>query len=189
MTEKSNSIQALFDKCATEKAKETDLSALDAALEAGGRDKLMRIGNLTRNNIDRILNEFHNPGMALLESKYLKELRSDFGYSNAPPIEKLMIDSINLAWLRWQYFEYIYTEQNKTGMTLEQAAFWEKRMTAAQGRFLKASTTYARIKKLARNDPTLQVNIAAPGGQQVNIAGDYKKEETIIEAKLEEKNP
>ncbi len=184
----SDEIVALFDKCSTEKAKQADLEALSTALDAGGRDKLMQIGNMTYTNTNSILNQFHNQGYELLEQKYLKELKADFGYDAAPPLEKLVIDAITLAWLRWQYYETVYTQKNKEGMALQQATFWEKRMTAAQGRFLKAAATYARIKKLARNDPALQVNIAAPGGQQVNIAGDYKKEETIIEAKLEEKN-
>jgi hypothetical protein len=41
---------------------------------------------------------------------------------------------------------------------------------AAQARYLRACETLARIRKLARSTPALQVNIAADGGRQVNLA-------------------
>ena len=52
-------------------------------------------------------------------------------------------------------------------MTLGQ--YWEKRLSAVQGRYLRALTTLARIRKMGL--PAMQVNIATEGGQQVNIAG------------------
>jgi len=45
--------------------------------------------------------------------------------------------------------------------------YWEKRLTAAQRRFTRACETLARVRKLSRNTPALQFNIATSGGQQV----------------------
>ena len=56
-----------------------------------------------------------------------------------------------------------YTQ--KYQITLE-----EKRLSAAQRRFIRACETLARVRKLSRNTPALQFNIATSGGQQVNLA-------------------
>jgi len=60
-------------------------------------------------------------------------------------------------------------------MTIDQAHFLEKRLNAAQWRFLRAVETLARVRKIARRTPPLQVNIATQGGQQVNVAGDVER--------------
>jgi hypothetical protein len=54
--------------------------------------------------------------------------------------------------------------------TVTMGIYWEKRLTAAQKQFTRACETLARVKKLSRNTPALQFNIAASGGQQVNLA-------------------
>ena len=43
---------------------------------------------------------------------------------------------------------------------------------STQVRFLRAIETLARVRRLARNTPALQINIAREGGQQVNVQGD-----------------
>jgi hypothetical protein len=48
--------------------------------------------------------------------------------------------------------------------------YWDRRLTGAQRRFRRSCESLARVKKLLRNTPTLQFNVAASGGQQVNIA-------------------
>ena len=47
--------------------------------------------------------------------------------------------------------------------------YWEKRLSAAQMRFTRACETLARVRKLSRNTPALQFNIATSGGQQVTL--------------------
>jgi len=42
-------------------------------------------------------------------------------------------------------------------------------------RYLRAIETLARVRKLARNTPALQVNIATDGGQQVNAINEVAK--------------
>jgi hypothetical protein len=57
----------------------------------------------------------------------------------------------------------------KQSISLPLAMYWEKKLTAAQKRFTRACETLARVRKLSRNTPALQFNIAASGGQQVNL--------------------
>ena len=51
-------------------------------------------------------------------------------------------------------------------MSLPQGEYWEKRLTAAQRRYLRAIETLTNVRKM--NLPAIQVNI---GENQVNVAG------------------
>ena len=98
-------------------------------------------------------------------------MKDELGYQLAPPLERLLVEQVVLCWLHLNIVEIEYTDLIGASPSPADAAHWEKRLSAAQGRYLRACETLARIRKLARNTPALQVNIAADGGQQVNIAG------------------
>jgi hypothetical protein len=91
--------------------------------------------------------------------------RREFGYSEAPAIERVLIDSIVAARLRVVAVEHGYTESGFNSSTSE---YWETLLTNAQNRLLRAAETLVKVQRLARNSPTLQINLAANGGQQVN---------------------
>jgi len=90
-------------------------------------------------------------------------------------LEQMLIEEVLLCWLRLIIWEYKLTELDIEGMTLTKAEFWDKRLSGAQRRYLRACETLARVRRLTRNNPALQVNIAAQDGKQVNIAGDLVK--------------
>jgi hypothetical protein len=102
-------------------------------------------------------------------------MKNDLGYYSSPMLEKMLIDSVLLAWLRLNLNEYKLSGLDEQGMSLEKAAFWEKRMLASQNRYLRVCRTLAQVRRLARNIPALQVNINTDSGQQVNFAGDLVK--------------
>ena len=91
--------------------------------------------------------------------------RREFGYSEAPAIERVLIDAIVAARLRLVAVEHGYTA---SGFNLTTSEFWENLLANAQNRLLRAVESLARVQRLARNSPTLQINLAANGGQQVN---------------------
>lgn len=108
--------------------------------------------------------------------KNADRIRHDFGYEDASAMEMLLIDTIVVSWLRCQWMEYqliLCMRQGEIGMQVVE--FWERRLTAAQGRYLRACESLAKIRRLASKNPTLQVNIATQSGQQVNVAGDVVK--------------
>ena len=53
--------------------------------------------------------------------------------------------------------------------TMTQLQHWERCLSAAHSRFLRALDSLARIRRLPRSK-TVQVNIATEGGQQLNVA-------------------
>lgn len=93
-------------------------------------------------------------------------VKKDLGYADAPMLERLLIDSIILAWVRWGYVECVYTSKTKVSHTPADGDYWERKLNAAQVRFLRALAALAKIRKL--DLPAIQINI---GDQQVNVVG------------------
>lgn len=103
----------------------------------------------------------------------VEEIRNDLGYEEATAMEMMLIDNIVLSWLRCQWAEYLLMALMGQGEIRHSSfEFWDRRLSAAQGRYLRACETLAKIRKLSLKNPTLQVNIATKSGQQVNVAGD-----------------
>jgi hypothetical protein len=99
-----------------------------------------------------------------------KEFKDDLGYRTAPPLERALIQHAALCWLRLSIMELRYTNVMRQSITLTLGAYWEKRLTAAQKRFNRACESLERVRKLSVRVPKVQINVAAEGGQQVNVA-------------------
>jgi hypothetical protein len=100
----------------------------------------------------------------------LQVLKKELGSDGAPLLEQLLIQQAALCWLKLTLMELSYSNVMKQSITLTLGVYWEKRLTAAQKRFARTCETLARVRKLSRITPALQVNIATEGGQQVNLA-------------------
>ena len=101
----------------------------------------------------------------------LEVLRDRLGYGRSSAIEKLLIEHVVLCWVRLFLMELTYTSAwNRGSMAVTQADVLERRLNQTQRRFLRACETLARIRRMGPR--ALQVNIAAPGGQQVNVAAE-----------------
>lgn len=107
-------------------------------------------------------------GQRLTVERYTQELRAQLGAEQAPALERLLIDAIVLAWLRLAFAEYAYSEKTKDGGSIDVLRYYEQRLSASQGRYLRAIEALARVRKLGI---TVQLNIATNGGQQVNVGG------------------
>jgi hypothetical protein len=98
-------------------------------------------------------------------------MQAELGYADASPLERLLIEQIVLCWLHHYAVEIEYTNVMAEPIPLASADHWERRLSAAQHRYLAACDALARVRRLASATAALQVNIAAPGGQQVNLLG------------------
>ena len=96
----------------------------------------------------------------------MDDLKKNFGYKDAPGVEKLLIDQILVCWVLLQTSQIKYAVEQQPGTALPEADYWERRVTAANLRFLRACETLARVRKLS-GPGAVQVNI---GAQQVNVA-------------------
>lgn len=148
-----------------------DLRALRDML--AGHPELWRVaGDLACAAARNLLRNL-NAGPLITESlkRGWTAMRDELGYQLAPPLERLLIEQVVLCWLHLYLVDMEYTRATRQPVTLTHADHWERRLSAAQRRYLRACETLARIRKLARSTPALQVNIAAHGGQQVNLQG------------------
>lgn len=100
----------------------------------------------------------------------LQSFKRELGFDGAPTLEQLLIQHVALCWLKLTLAELSYSSVMKQSITLTLGIYWEKRLSAAQKRFTRACDTLARVRKLSRNTPALQFNIAADGGQQLNVS-------------------
>lgn len=92
---------------------------------------------------------------------------ASFGLETASPLEKVIIEQIVNCWIYHSINEYKYASIMTEGSSLNQAEFWERRITASQKRYLRAVETWARIRRLGLPQPApVQVNIAE---KQVNV--------------------
>jgi hypothetical protein len=98
-------------------------------------------------------------------------MKDEFGYAAAPPLERLLIEQVVLCWFHFNLVDMEYTSVMGQSLSPSTGDHWERRLSAAQRRYLRACEALARIRKLARSTPALQVNIAADGGQQINVLG------------------
>ena len=118
--------------------------------------------------------EMVGEGLTLLWREQMQDMREALGYDAAPALERPLIDHATLCWLRLAVMELRYSAVTGAENTFKAVEHTEKRLTAAQKRFNRACESLARVRKLSRNTPALQVNIAADGGQQVNVTNQHR---------------
>lgn len=107
--------------------------------------------------------------------KNTDEIRDEMNYGKASIMEKMLIDNIVISWLGVQYCNYQLIARMNREEKIVILEFWERRLSMSQRRYLHACETLAKIRRLMSGKPTVQVNIAAQGGQQVNVAGGLEK--------------
>jgi len=163
----------LARKTSGEQPKPEDAKALRKMLKE--TPTLSRIyGDLTKRGREILLNKMKiteaSLPFSLSVTVGLDAIRDDLGYQDAPALERLLIEQVLIDKLRMDLTESLYTiTVVGESISLGQASYWERRLSAVQRRYLRACETLARIRKMQL--PAVQVNIATKGGQQVNVQG------------------
>jgi len=152
------------------KADNPSIPALMSLLKRADRDnpdvatmkELRRLFDQCPKLCQSIVKDLQSVNRAIIESMtskglsqeiYLRRVaaqRKEMGYADAPPLERPIIDHVVTCWLRLQKAELTYTGMNSQSITLTQADFWERQLTQAQARYLRAIETLARVRRLAR---------------------------------------
>jgi hypothetical protein len=102
-------------------------------------------------------------------------MKEDLGYSVALPLERFLIEEVVLCSMLNYLVAAEYSIAMGHSIPESSVQHWERRLSAAQRRYLRACESLARVRKLARTTPALQLNIAAHGGQQVNLVTDQSE--------------
>jgi hypothetical protein len=147
------------------KAKPEDLAALHKCFD--DCPDLWRAVNLAHSAAMIAINHVQaTEGTRVVIRENYEGQQKALGYATASPLEKTLIEHAALCWLRLQLVEQSYSGVMAESHTLTLGDYWERRLSAAQRRYLRACETLARVRRLRL--PALQVNI---GQEQTNIAG------------------
>ena len=114
----------------------------------------------------------HGTSRAIMQAE-VDVLKKQFDFDTAPPLERLLIDQILTARLRLIHAEHFYnTTVLNQSISFQYGEYRDNLLSSTQARFIRAIEALARVRRLARNTPALQINIAREGGKQVNVQGD-----------------
>lgn len=158
-------IKALVKKVDRENAKPADVEKLRQLLRNGpavGVDYQAQITSSTYQAVIASMQHTALEGIAI--ERTCEKKKAALGYAEASPMEKMLIDAVVLAWLRYTHVERAAANNWSGSHSLTVGTYWDKRLSAAQRRYLRAIETLARVRRTAL--PMLQVNIAEK--QQVN---------------------
>jgi hypothetical protein len=107
--------------------------------------------------IHRIVNQLAGqPALQIALHQQIADLMAELGYDHAPALERMLIENVVVHWLRWQQIQAAYHKQKERGAP---PTSWERRLSAANARYLRAIESLARIRRLLARAP-VQVNIA-----------------------------
>ena len=86
------------------------------------------------------------------------QMRKTMGWDNAGAVERSLIEHCVLCWLRLYDAELKYHGMMQSQPTMQQGAYWEKKLSANQRRYLRAIETLERVRRLMRpNSPAVAV--------------------------------
>lgn len=145
---------ALLTKINKERPSPADVARVNEVL-----DKLpnlaWELGNLANQTELQIIENALRKDKAtmLLVSRRMGLMRDEMGYEQATIIERGLIEHCVLCWLRLYVTELRYEGAMKD-VTLAQGAYWEKKLSANQKRYLRAIETLARVRRLMQPAPS-----------------------------------
>lgn len=99
--------------------------------------------------------------------KQINDMRNALGSKAATPLEALLIEQITVLWLRSQIAMSLFAahlgNDNVSAMK-----FFDAHVQKSNTALLRACESLARIQKMTRRDPALQINIAHQQVNQIN---------------------
>lgn len=78
----------------------------------------------------------------------LAAMRDNLGWATASELEKILIEQVCLNWLRLNFIEIVHREKTKESHTIEWGNYWDRTLSAAQKRHLRACESLAKVRKL-----------------------------------------
>lgn len=100
------------------------------------------------------------------------EFCKEMGYRYATPMERLLIDQILSTRIHLMHAEMVFNQKMTESLTFAASTYWQNFLSNAQRRHQRAIETLARVRRLARHGPLLQVNIDNRDQRAVRIQGE-----------------
>ncbi len=145
----SKEMMALVARIDKGNPKPEDLKALSTELDKHP-EFYRSVGNLQDNIFSEILRESTSKSFFVKEcaERYIEEMKAELGYHSSTFVEKLLIDEILMRWLRLQATDTGHKNATYQSHSINTGIYHEKRLEAAQRRFLRSINTLAKVRKM-----------------------------------------
>lgn len=143
---KVENVLDLIKQTDKENPKPEDLTALQKFLD---KDSLLvELNSVSKMAFQKAI-EIYSTSALLREvhKRDIEQKQKDLGYEYASPIEKILIDQVVLCWFRLNHIEIIHARQQAESHTFTSGVYWDKKLSSAQRRLLKAMETLAKVQK------------------------------------------
>lgn len=111
-------------------------------------------GDLMTAALDKGLEKFYLGYVTKESVKHGAEvLKTELGFEDASPIERLLIEQAVLCHARLGMVEHLYSRQLAGNYSLTLGAHWEMRLTLCQRRYMKAITTLQKVRVMLARVP------------------------------------
>lgn len=152
-----------------ERAQQHDASAMEELTRALQQHPELEVAlSAIGEHITRFLLQATAPENLLMRAlwpKRLEEMRRELAGPKPTPLERALVERIVTCYLAVSLAEI---DAVSKGSTPEQREFYERRLERAHHRYTSAAVALARVRRLLA--PVVQVNVAQPGAQQLNLA-------------------
>ena len=127
---------------------------------------IVALGNIARRIEYDLVDKLCGQDLAFREALIMKleVMRAELAGPNATPLERQLVERVVLCWLTVHEAEYRFNQARD--LSIKQADYWQRRITACSRRYLFAVKTLATVRNLAIPVNVGQVNI---GRKQVNV--------------------
>lgn len=168
----ANELRALIESTNKENPTNEDRAALAAAFDKYP-DLALVVGNLARRLRKSRVHTLVRLSHFLQESviRTMDKIEGELGYDQAPMASKLLIEQVLASWADLATVQSLHDSRLAGSHSSSDGEYWDKRLTRAQARYMRALETLAKVNRLSKVVPPVQVNIATQGGQQINMAG------------------
>jgi hypothetical protein len=140
---------AIFEATNKEKPKQTDIEALDKLFEESPYI-WQQVGNIAARVKDSIISAQSGKSHIIIEAtkRKLADMRDKLGWKDSSQLEKIIIEQVCLNWLRLNALELTHDQKTRESHTLPVGEHWDKLLTQAQKRYLRACESLAKVRKL-----------------------------------------
>ena len=162
--ETTDEVRALLSRCDRDKPRPEDLAMLRSLLTVGA-DSWRSIGDMAEHARNMVLSNISTKSVRMAVELGAARIEADLAGPDAPPIERMLAEQAALCWVQLGITEFNYAARMSRGVSFDEGAYLERKLSATQSRYLRALEALARVRRLLR-PRAVQINV---GAQQVNF--------------------
>ncbi len=176
---KDNEEKKLFDRVNKANPTEKDKQALRKVFKENP-GMWQSAADLAKNTENRILNEYCSTSYLTKEAfkEKLSAMRDNLGWNNSNEMERILIEQVCLNWLRLNIIESVHLTKMTQSHSVETGSYWDKILSSAQRRYLRACETLAKVRKLLAEAELKEQQARNKRGKGAAIANKFLKDLT-----------